>query len=49
MVDFSEGRQAVFDYAQTAWRGKHAWIRDPDGNRVELYEEVFQSKRNQER
>jgi len=21
-------------------RGKHAWIRDGDGNRVELYEEV---------
>ncbi len=25
-----------------AWeRGKHAWIRDLDGNRVELYEELF--------
>lgn len=22
-------------------RGKHGWIRDPDGNRVELYEELF--------
>lgn len=22
-------------------RGKHAWIRDPDGNRIELYEEIF--------
>jgi len=22
-------------------RGKHAWISDPDGNRIELYEEVF--------
>lgn len=22
-------------------RGKHAWIRDPDGNRVEIYEEVL--------
>lgn len=22
-------------------RGKHGWIRDLDGNRVELYEEVF--------
>ena len=22
-------------------RGKHAWIRDPDGNRVELYEEIL--------
>jgi hypothetical protein len=22
-------------------RGKHAWIRDPDGNRVEIYEELF--------
>ena len=22
-------------------RGKHAWIRDLDGNRVELYEELF--------
>jgi catechol 2,3-dioxygenase-like lactoylglutathione lyase family enzyme len=21
--------------------GKHAWVRDPDGNRVELYEEIF--------
>ena len=22
-------------------RGKHAWIRDRDGNRVELYEEIL--------
>jgi hypothetical protein len=22
-------------------RGKHAWITDLDGNRVELYEELF--------
>jgi len=22
-------------------RGKHAWIRDLDGNRIELYEELF--------
>ncbi len=22
-------------------RGKHAWIRDRDGNRIELYKEVF--------
>lgn len=22
-------------------RGKHAWIRDLDGNRIELYEEIF--------
>jgi catechol 2,3-dioxygenase-like lactoylglutathione lyase family enzyme len=22
-------------------RGKHAWIQDPDGNRIELYEEIF--------
>lgn len=22
-------------------RGKHAWIRDPDGNRIELYEEIL--------
>ncbi len=22
-------------------RGKHAWIQDRDGNRVELYEEIF--------
>ena len=22
-------------------RGKHAWIRDLDGNRIELYQEVF--------
>ena len=24
-------------------RGKHAWIRDPDGNRLELYEEILVS------
>ena len=25
-----------------AWEGgKHAWIQDPDGNRIELYEELF--------
>ena len=22
-------------------RGKHAWIHDPDGNRIELYEEIL--------
>ena len=22
-------------------RGKHAWIHDPDGNRIELYEELL--------
>ena len=22
-------------------RGKHAWVKDPDGNLIELYEEIF--------
>ena len=30
-----------------AWeRGKHAWVRDGDGNRLELYEEIFPDENN---
>ncbi|MCA9929966.1 MAG: VOC family protein [Anaerolineales bacterium] len=35
----------VFEGETIEWEGgKHAWIRDPDGNRIELYEELFDGK-----
>lgn len=35
-------RGVVVEDGVLEWeRGKHGWIRDLDGNRVELYEEVF--------
>jgi len=27
-------------------RGKHGWVRDPDGNKIELYEEILPDKTN---
>jgi catechol 2,3-dioxygenase-like lactoylglutathione lyase family enzyme len=35
---------AIEDNIQEWEYGKHAWIRDLDGNRVELYEELFPEK-----
>ena len=36
------GKGATVEQRILEWeRGKHAWIRDLDGNRVELYEELF--------
>lgn len=32
----------AIDDKRLEWAGgKHAWVHDPDGNRVELYEEIF--------
>lgn len=36
------GKGVVVEDRVLEWeRGKHGWIRDLDGNRVELYEEIF--------
>jgi catechol 2,3-dioxygenase-like lactoylglutathione lyase family enzyme len=34
----------IEDRIQEWERGKHAWIRDKDGNRVELYEEILSTE-----
>lgn len=35
-------RGVEIDDKRLEWKGgKHAWVRDPDGNRVEFYEEIF--------
>lgn len=42
MLDVLRARGVTVEERTLEWaRGKHGWIRDLDGNRVELYEEVF--------
>jgi predicted enzyme related to lactoylglutathione lyase len=37
-----EERGAVKEGEILEWaRGRHAWIRDPEGNRIEIYEEIL--------
>lgn len=41
-LDELRARDVVVEDRVLEWeRGKHGWIRDLDGNRVELYEELF--------
>ena len=41
-LDQLRAKGVSIEEKQIVWeRGKHAWIRDLDGNRVELYEELL--------